>query len=139
MKVMPWLKDWYPAAVEGSNPKAIDQMSRGQACYLKLSELSFEAVKFALFDHQHRLRAVLPQLRRAVVIREVRFAGGALNGIRVPLSASLNCLIGPRGNGKSAVIECLRHALDFREDRDAYQTILENLALIDSGRVTRVA
>lgn len=116
--VQQWLKSWYPAEVEGSDPKAIDQIGQGKSCFLKLGELSFEAVKFALFDYERRVRPQVPEPRQAVLLRRVRFDGGALNGLEVPFSPSLNCLIGPRGNGKSAVIECLRHALGFREGAD---------------------
>ena len=130
------LGDWYPAEVEGSDPKAIDKIGKGNPCYLKLGELSFEAAKFALFDHAHRVRSTLPEPRQAVLLRQVRFAGGALDGITVPFSPSLNCLIGPRGNGKSAVIECLRHALGFREVSDErYKSGLVERMLSPAGKV----
>ncbi len=134
--VQQWLKSWYPAEVEGSDPKAIDQIGKGKPCYLKLGELSFEAAKFALFDHAHRVRSALPEPRQAVLLRQVRFDGGALDGIAVPFSPSLNCLIGPRGNGKSAVIECLRHALGFREVSDErYKSGLVERMLSPAGKV----
>ena len=130
------LGDWYPAEVEGSDPKAIDKIGKGNPCYLKLGELSFEAAKFALFDHAHRVRLTLPEPRQAVLLRQVRFAGGALDGKTVPFSPSLNCLIGPRGNGKSAVIECLRHALGFREVSDErYKSGLVERMLSPAGKV----
>jgi chromosome segregation protein len=127
---------WYPAEVEGSDPKAIAEIGRGKASYLKLGALSFEAVKFALFDQAHRVRPELPAPRQAVVLRQVRFNGGALDGLTVPFSPSLNCLIGPRGNGKSAVIECLRHALGFREASDErYKSGLVDRMLSPAGKV----
>lgn len=131
-----WLNGWYPAEVEGSDPKQIEEIGRGKASYLKLGELSFEAVKFALFDHAHRVRSALPEPRQAVLLRQVRFNGGALDGLAVPFSPSLNCLIGPRGNGKSAVIECLRHALGFREVSDErYKSGLVERMLSPAGKV----
>jgi chromosome segregation protein len=136
VKVKAWLEDWYPAEVEGSDPKSVDQIGKGKPSYLKLGELSFEAVKFALFDHEHRVRSDLPEPRRAVVLREVHFDGGALDGLVVPLSPSLNCLIGPRGSGKSAVIECLRHALGFSEVSDErYKSGLVERMLSPAGKV----
>ena len=136
-KVKEWLKDWYPAEVEGCDAKAIEQIGRGKkTSYLKLGALSFEAVKFALFDHAHRVRPHLPEPRQAVQLRQVRFNGGALNGLTVPLSPSLNCLIGPRGNGKSAVIECLRHALGFAAVADeTYKSGLVERMLSPAGKV----
>ena len=134
--VQQWLKNWYPAEVEGSDPKAIEEIGKCKSCFLKLGELSFEAVKFALFDHAHRVRSALPEPRQAVLLRRVRFDGGALNGLAVPFSPSLNCLIGPRGNGKSAVIECLRHALGFREGADdRYKSGLVERMLSPAGKV----
>ena len=134
--VQQWLKSWYPAEVEGSDPKAIDEIGKGKPCFLKLGELSFEAVKFALFDHEHRVQSAMPEPRQAVLLRQVHFNGGALDGISVPFSPSLNCLIGPRGNGKSAVIECLRHALGFREVSDEqYKSGLVQRMLSPAGKV----
>lgn len=126
-----------PAFVEGSDPKCLAEVGKSDRnCYLKLGELSFEAVKFALFDHEHRVRGQLPEPRQAVLLKKVRFTGGALDGITVPFSASLNCLIGPRGNGKSAVIECLRHALGERADSDSqYKSGLVERMLSPAGKV----
>ena len=126
-----------PALVEGSDPKSVEDVGKSdRKCYLKLGELSFDAVKFALFDHEHRVRAELPSPRQAVLLQQVRFNGGALDGLAVPFSPSLNCLIGPRGNGKSAVIECLRHALGFREESDErYKSGLVERMLSPAGKV----
>lgn len=126
-----------PAFVEGSDPACIAEVGKSdRKCYLKIGEPSFEAVKFALFDHAYRVRAELPEPRQAVLLRKVSFAGGALEGISVPFSPSLNCLIGPRGNGKSAVIECLRHALGFREGSDdRYKSGLVERMLSPAGKV----
>ena len=136
-KVRAWLEDAYPAEVEGSDPKAIDEVGKGEPCFLKLGDLSFEAVKFALFDHERRVRRSLPEPRQSVVIRQVRFEGGMLAGSDIPFSPSLNCLIGPRGNGKSAVIECLRHALGFSEVADdKYKASLVERMLSPAGKVT---
>ncbi len=134
--VQQWLKSWYPAEVEGSDPKTIEEIGRGKSNFLKLGELSFEAVKFALFDHAHRVCSEMSEPRQAALLRQVYFNGGALDGIAVPFSPSLNCLIGPRGNGKSAVIECLRHALGFREVSDErYKSGLVERMLSPAGKV----
>ena len=69
-------------------------------------------------------------------MHEVRFEGGTLDGSVIPFSSSLNCLIGPRGNGKSAVIECLRHALGFEEGSDEkYKAGLVERMLSPAGKV----
>lgn len=135
-KVQQVLGEWYPAEVEGSDPKTIEGIGKGKPCYLKLGELSFEAVKFALFDHRQRVRSSLPEVRNSAIVRQIRFEGGMLEGSVIPFSSSLNCLIGPRGNGKSAVIECLRHALGFREISDErYKAGLVERMLSPAGKV----
>lgn len=135
-KVQQILGEWYPAEVEGSDPKTIEGIGKGKPCYLKLGELSFEAVKFALFDHRQRVRPSLPEARNSAIVRQIRFEGGMLEGSVIPFSPSLNCLIGPRGNGKSAVIECLRHALGFRQVSDErYKAGLVERMLSPAGKV----
>ena len=135
-KVQAWLKGAYPAEVEGSDPKAISEIGKGEPCYLKLGDLPFEAVKFALFDHRQRVRLSLPEARNSAIVHQIRFEGGMLEGSFIPFSSSLNCLIGPRGNGKSAVIECLRHALGFREISDErYKAGLVERMLSPAGKV----
>lgn len=111
-KVQGWLGDAYPAEVEGSDPKKIEEIGKGKACYLKLGELSFEAVKFALAAHEDRV-ANKPPERTASWIRSARFEGGVLDGKTVRFSPELNTLIGIRGSGKSSVLEAIRYALDI--------------------------
>lgn len=136
MLVKQWLNGWYPAEVEGSDPKSIDKIGKAKTSFLKLGELSFEAVKFALFDYERRVRPELPDPRQAVLLRQMRFDGGALNNLEVPFSPSLNCLIGPRGNGKSAVIECLRYALGEPVGTDdRYKSGLVERILSPAGKV----
>ncbi len=54
----------------------------------------------------------------------------------IPFSSSLNCLIGARGNGKSAVIECLRYALGIEAGSDdKYKTGLVGCILSPAGKV----
>ncbi|MEA1960047.1 MAG: hypothetical protein U9N81_01935 [Bacillota bacterium] len=54
-KVKSWLKDWYPAEVEGSDCKSIEEIGRGDPCYLKIGDYTFEAIKYALMDYKNRL------------------------------------------------------------------------------------
>src|ERR1043165_4343844 len=50
-----------------------------------------------------------PTLNR---IRKLTVAGGFLDGLEVEFTDGLICLIGPRGTGKSTVLEMMRYALD---------------------------
>ncbi len=50
-------------------------------------------------------------------IERIEVTGGFLEGAVLELAGGLNCLIGPRGSGKTTALELVRHALDlFPED-----------------------
>jgi predicted ATPase len=112
-KVKQWLENWYPAEVEGSDPKSIEQIGQKNACYLKLGSFTFEAVKFALIDHESRLRLDEAPKYEHSHIKQIQFVGGTLNGQTIRFSPELNSLIGIRGSGKSSILEALRYVLDI--------------------------
>jgi chromosome segregation protein len=125
VKVKQWWGDGYPAELEGCDAKAINELGRGEASYLKIGEASFDAVRYALTDFHFRVATSVPKVAHSR-IDAVRFEGGLLNGVRVPFSPHLNCLIGIQGSGKSSVLESLRYALnipfgDKAQDKD-YKT-----------------
>ncbi|WP_167738117.1 MULTISPECIES: TrlF family AAA-like ATPase [unclassified Leisingera] len=111
-KVKGWWHEHYPAEVEGSDAKAIGQIGKGEKVYLKLGDLGFDAVKFALTDHKFRVSAEIPSVGHSH-INAIRFDGGLLDGKRVTFSPHLNCLIGIQGSGKSSILESVRYALDI--------------------------
>lgn len=104
----------YPAEVEGSDPKKIDEIGKGKSCWLKIGDHNFGAIKYALFDHEHRvsLSEKKPSHNHSF-IRSVSFEGGILDGETVNFSPELNTLIGIRGSGKSAILETIRYVLDI--------------------------
>ena len=113
-KVKNWLGDWYPAEVEGSDAKSIDQIGGNkEETWLKLGDYTFEAVKYALADSAHRLRSQQPDSFQRSSIQSIRFEGGILNGQQVNFTPELNALIGIRGSGKSSLLEAVRYALDI--------------------------
>jgi chromosome segregation protein len=120
-KIQGWLQSWYPAELEGSDPKCIDEIGRGKAVYLKLGELSFEAVKFALSDPAARV-AKEPPKHQASHICSIHFDGGILEGQTLHFSPELNTLIGIRGSGKSSILEAVRYALDIPRGEKAQDT-----------------
>lgn len=138
-KVRGWLKDWYPAELEGSDPKGIDEIGKGEQCFLKLGELSFDAVKFALGDPTSRVARELP-VHTASHIRSLGFDGGILNGQTIHFSAELNTLIGIRGSGKSSILEAIRYVLDIPRGDKAldtkYKDDLIKHTLGSGGKVT---
>lgn len=135
------VKDWwdkYPAEVEGSDAKSIEEIGRGQQCFLKIGDFSFDAVKFALKDFPFRVKTERPKIEHSHV-NAVRFEGGLLDGIRVPFSPEMNCLIGIQGSGKSSVLESLRFALDISFGEEAvdvdYKSELLDHVLMSGGKV----
>ena len=131
VKVKQWLGDGYPAEVEGSDCKAIDQIEQGKPCFLKIGAPTFEAVRYALVAHQHRLRNEQQSYSHSFV-KSVSFEGGVLDGQSVSFSPELNALIGIRGSGKSSVLEAVRYVLDIpfgdkASDRDYKENLVRHV------------
>ena len=103
---------------------------------------TFEAVKFALLDHENRLSNEVPK-REHSHIRSIAFEGGKLDGQVLHLSPEMNTLIGIRGSGKSSIIESIRYALDIQFGKNAdyppYKEGCVNNALGSGGKITITA
>lgn len=140
-KVKGWLGAWYPSEVEGSDPKTLDEIGRGEPTFIKIGAFTFEAVQFALKPGADRLSNKAIQRQVHSCVRSVSFQGGILDGKRIDLSDEMNCLIGIRGSGKSAILECLRFALELplpesTEELDLkYKQDLVRFALGSGGKV----
>ncbi len=140
VQVKDWLKDSYPAEVEGCDAKSIEDIGRGSThCFLKIGDFNFEAIKYALKDHKNRVMSQTKPSIRHSYIRSVRFKGGLLGDKEFGLSSGLNCLIGIRGSGKSSFLETLRYALDIpfrdKEPDDAYKKKLVPHFLASGGKI----
>src|SRR5208283_3678905 len=140
-KVKGWFGTWYPSEVEGSDPKAMDEIGRGEPTFIKVGYFTFEAVQFSLKPEADRLSNKAIQRQVHSWVRSVSFEGGILDGKRIDLSDEMNCLIGIRGSGKSAVLECLRFSLElplpeFSEELELkYKQDLVRFALGSGGKV----
>jgi chromosome segregation protein len=140
-KVKAWLGERYPMEVEGSDPKMIDDIGRGASTFIKIGAFTFEAVQFALKPGADRLSALDVERQPHSWVRSIWFEGGILDGKRIDFSDEMNCLIGIRGSGKSAALECLRFALelslpDSTEELDLkYKQELVRFALGSGGKV----
>lgn len=111
-KVKDWLKDWYPAELEGSDNKSIDGIgTKIEGTWLKIGDFTFEAIKYALADWDHRVKEQEPSNYQHSHIKSISFEGGILGGQQVEFSPELNSLIGIRGSGKSSIIEVIRYLL----------------------------
>jgi predicted ATPase len=113
-KIKLWFGDWYPAEVEGSDPKRIDEIGQGAKTFIKLGAFTFDAVKFALIDHAYRLQSKDAPVYTHSHINQISFEGGTLNGQIIHFSPELNTFIGIRGSGKSSVLEALRYAMGIQ-------------------------
>lgn len=139
-KVKVWLRDWYPAEVEGCDAKSLEEIGKGKACYLKVGAFTFEAVKFALLDHSKRVRNE-PTSSPHSHIQSISFEGaGTLGGHTIYFSRELNTLIGIRGSGKSSILEAIRYVLDIpfgekASDTDYKQGLVGHL-LSSGGKIT---
>lgn len=137
-KVLNFLNHWYPAEVEGSDCKSIDEIGRSKACYLKIGDFTFEAVKYALIDYHNRVSGNRVKSKHSN-IKSISFTGGTLDGEKIRFSPELNALIGIRGSGKSSIIETIRYVLGipFGEkvtDAD-YKESLVSYTLGSGGKV----
>ncbi len=142
VKTQEWLKDAYPAELEGSDGKSIEQIGSSNPCYLKIGDFTFEAIKYALLDHVNRVSITLQKHERSHILN-VSFDGGVMDGQIIWFAPELNTLIGIRGSGKSSILEAIRYALDipFGEKTldKGYKTSLVDHVLGSGGKVTVVA
>ncbi len=108
-----WLENKVPCFVEGSDPKSINDIGKGESCFLKIGDYNFEAVKFALIDSIDRCSKESNHNPANSYIKSIVFQGGLLDGKQIYFSPELNNLIGIRGSGKSSILEIVRYALNI--------------------------
>lgn len=107
-----WLENRLPAFVEGSDPKSIDEIGKGEKSYVKIGDFNFEAVKYALGSKELRVSQIQQEPQNARIV-SVSFEGGKLDKKQLLLSHAMNNLIGIRGSGKSSIVEAIRYGLDI--------------------------
>lgn len=124
------------AQVEGSDPKSLERVGHYERpTYIKIGDLSYDAVKFALIDYQNRVSRSTPEIGHGY-IESISFKGGKLDGETITFSPELNTLIGIRGSGKSSVIEVLRYAFNIEAQSDKeYKDGLVKAVLGSGGQV----
>lgn len=120
---------YLPALVEGSDPKTITDIGKGDKCtYLKVGEYSYSAIKFALQDYKDRVSENIPDNKHGF-IESISFQGGKFDGQTIMFSRELNTLIGIRGSGKSSVLEVVRYVLDLpaQMDKEYKESLVKNV------------
>lgn len=131
-------EDYYkPAYICASDPKGLDDVGRKYSC-LKVGELSFEALKFALVQHQLRMPDACifpvqnPHIRRVKIETEKM-----LKDTDVAFNMDMNNFIGIRGSGKSSLIEAIRYTMEEEPLADQeYKQNLIQFAVGSGGKVT---
>ena len=126
-----------PALVEGSDPKSITDIGRGDKCtYLKIGEYSYAAIKFALQDYRDRVSENVPENKHGF-IESISFQGGKFDGQTIRFSRELNTLIGIRGSGKSSILEAVRYVLGLTAQMDkSYKDSLVKNVFGSGGKAT---
>lgn len=120
---------YLPSLVEGSDPKSISDIGKGDRCtYLKIGEYSYAAIKFALQDYRERVSESVPNNKHGF-IESISFQGGKFDGQTIIFSRELNTLIGIRGSGKSSILEAVRYVLGLtaQMDKDYKESLVKNV------------
>jgi hypothetical protein len=111
-------------------------------CYtfVKCEKPSFEALEQALLDHEARLRLQgdpppEPALRLVNLSVEPT-STGFLRGLDIAFNPCLNCLIGGRGTGKSAIIELVRYLWEQEPLRPEETEGFESVFLPETAEAT---
>ena len=120
---------YLPALVEGSDPKAITDIGKGDKyTYLKIGDFSYAAIKFALQDYKDRVSETPPDNKHGY-IESISFQGGKFDGQTITFSRELNTLIGIRGSGKSSILEAVRYVLglDPQMDKEYKESLVKNV------------
>ena len=97
-------------ACDVSSPE--DLKKDGASCFIKMSQVSVEALRQAFLDPESRIRLnsdPAPEPHAEFVA--MTWEGGFLDGTSVHFNGNLNVLAGGRGTGKSTMIESTRYAL----------------------------
>ncbi|MBO9531774.1 MAG: AAA family ATPase [Solirubrobacteraceae bacterium] len=103
---------------------AVEEFSRAErATHVKLSAPTFENFRSALHFAPTRVRFAddLPASPNPTILglRLSSTGAGLFKDLTAAFSPNLNCVIGPRGSGKSTVLEALRYVLGHNSELDA--------------------
>ena len=108
------------AYVQGSDSHSLADFEKPRSDKLwtrmKLTELTWEAVKTAFVDPSARVRAKASLPKAIPRVRGIVITGGFLHGETIHFSDNLNCFIGGRGTGKSTAIRALAYTFGLNDE-----------------------
>ena len=104
----------------------------GASCFIKMSQVSVEALRQAFLDPISRVRLHSdPQAEPHAEFIAIAWEGGFLRDSAIHFNENLNVLVGGRGTGKSTTIESLRYVLGLEplgdDARKAHQGVLREV------------
>ncbi|MGC8732471.1 MAG: AAA family ATPase, partial [Halothiobacillaceae bacterium] len=104
----------------------------GSSCFIKMSQISVEALRQAFLDPISRVRLNSdPQAEPHAEFIAIAWEGGFLRDSAIHFNENLNVLVGGRGTGKSTTIESLRYVLGLEplgdDARKAHQGVLREV------------
>lgn len=116
------------AYMQDSDAHSIHEIGR-RYMYIKMSNLSFESLRFALEEPELRIRKNIEYSKEIPYIRGVVTDGGFLskdNGrlSYYPFNKDLNCIIGGRGTGKSTLINCIKSCFEGRTEEAKFRRFI---------------
>jgi len=121
------------AHIQGSDAHSMKEFEHTDPSKLwtriKLSELSFQALRVALVDPTARVRACASVPRSIPRICGVAIAGGFLHNEIIHFSDNLNSLIGGRGTGKSTAIRAIAYAFGMNDEFANYDNCPDSVTV----------
>ena len=121
------------AVINASDINSPDDFKRdGTSCFIKMSNVSVEALRQAFLDPQSRIRLNSDSQPEAhAEFLAVTWEGGFLGDTSVHFNGNLNVLVGGRGTGKSTMIESMRYALGLdplgEDARKAHEGVVRHV------------
>jgi chromosome segregation protein len=99
--------------------------ARSKQTWIRAEDATFDELKAAL-TFRHRVRLEAPRTEHARVLG-IHVVGSFIKEAWVPLNEGFNALIGSKGSGKTALVECIRFALNTHIPKDRTDQVLRHL------------
>jgi DNA repair ATPase RecN len=98
---------------------------RARATWIRAEKPSFDELKAAL-NFRHRVRLDNPKIEHARIVG-VHVKGAFIPELWIPLNEGFNALIGSKGSGKTALVECIRFALNTHVPNERRDTVSRHI------------
>lgn len=113
-----YYKERKVAYLQDSDAHSVEEIGM-KTMYIKMNRLGFNSLKFAISDPETRVSITSDEKTDRPYIMGLVCRGGYLNKLQndweyYRFSKDLNCIIGSRGSGKSALIKCIQSGIKSR-------------------------